>query len=115
MSHGLNRQAFDQRCDVQVQRLGQRPHQQRFAQARDALQQAMPAHEQAGQHAVNDLVVPDDHPPNLLTHRRVPPPEFFGPLLHRLANTHAFLSFQAFFFASNRRSVYDFSVGVSGG
>jgi len=101
--------------EMQIQRQGQRPDQERLAQARHAFQQAMPADEQARQHAVYDLVVADDHPADLLAHRRVPPPEFLRPLLHRLADTHAFsLSFQAFFFASSRRSVYDFSCSAAG-
>ena len=42
--------------------------EQRLAQARHAFEQAMPADEQAGQHAVDDVVVPDDHAANLLAH-----------------------------------------------
>ena len=56
--------------EVQVQRLGQRPHEQRLAQARHAFQQAVPADEHARQHAVHDVVVPDDHAPDLLLDRR---------------------------------------------
>ena len=40
--------------------VGERPHQQRLAQARHAFQERVPADEQAGQDAVDDLVVADD-------------------------------------------------------
>ena len=57
--------------EVQVQRLGQGADQERLAQPRHAFQQAMAAGEQAGQHAVDDLVVADDHPADLFADRRV--------------------------------------------
>ena len=56
--------------EVEVERLGQGPHEQRLAQARHALQQAVPADEQAGQHAVDDFVVSDDHAADLLVDGR---------------------------------------------
>jgi hypothetical protein len=74
--------------ELQVQRLRKRPHQQSLPQARHALQQAMPANEHARQHAVHDVVVPDDHAPNLLLHRRVAIAKLLRLLLHRLADTH---------------------------
>ena len=40
--------------------------------------QAVPADEQAGQHAVDDLVVSDDHPADLLADRRVALDELAG-------------------------------------
>ena len=57
--------------ELQVQGLGQRADQQRLAQPRHAFQQAVPAHEQAGQHAVDDFFVPDDHPGDLLAQGRI--------------------------------------------
>ena len=57
--------------EIQVQRLGQGADQQRLAQARHAFQQAMAADEQAGQHAVDDFVVADDHPADLFADRRI--------------------------------------------
>ena len=50
---------------------GQRAHQQRLAQPGHAFQQAMPADEQAGEHAVHDVVVPDDHAAELFENRLV--------------------------------------------
>ena len=47
--------------EVQVERLGQRADQQRLAQAGHAFEQGVAADEQAGQHAVDDVVVADDH------------------------------------------------------
>ena len=72
--------------EVQIERLGQRAHQQRFAQARHAFQQAMPADEQARQHAVHDFVVPDDHAADLLSHRVIARAKLLGPLLHWFAD-----------------------------
>ncbi len=40
--------------------VGEGPHQQGLAQARHAFQECVPADEQAGQDAVDDLVVADD-------------------------------------------------------
>ena len=51
-------------------------------------EQAMPADEQAGQHAVDDLVVADDHPADLLAHGAVAGDELFGPLLHAFGHVH---------------------------
>ena len=47
--------------EVEVEHLGQRADEERLAQARHALEQGMAADEQAGQDAVDDLVVADDH------------------------------------------------------
>ncbi len=74
--------------EVQVERLGQRAHQQRLAQARHAFQQAVPADEQAGEHAVDDVVVPDDHAADLLADRTVAADKLFRPFLHLFANAH---------------------------
>ncbi len=54
--------------EVQIEHFGQRAHQQRFAQARHAFQQAMAADEQAREHAVHHFVVPHDHAADLLAH-----------------------------------------------
>ena len=53
-----------------------------------ALQQAMAADEQARQHAVDDLVVSDDHAADLLVDGAVAIDELPGPLLHRFRNAH---------------------------
>ena len=50
--------------------------------------QAVPADEQARQHAVHDVVVPDDHPADLLLDRRIAIAKLLRLLLHRLADTH---------------------------
>ena len=47
--------------EVKVERIGQRADEQRLAQAGHAFEQGMAADEQAGQDAVDDLVVADDH------------------------------------------------------
>ena len=47
--------------EVEIDRLGQGSHQQRLAQPGNAFEQRMTADEQAGQDAVDDLVVADDH------------------------------------------------------
>ena len=46
---------------LQRQRVRQRPGHQRLAQPGDAVQQHVPAAEQAHQHQVNDLGLPDNH------------------------------------------------------
>ena len=48
--------------ELQVQRVGQRLHQQRLAQARDAFEQHMAGREQAGEYAVDEVVMTDDAP-----------------------------------------------------
>jgi hypothetical protein len=85
-SHQVGRE-LDAR-KLQVQRLGQRADQQRLAQAGHALQQAVPADEQTGQDAVDDVVVPDDDSADLLAHRAVALDELLGPLLHGFADSH---------------------------
>ena len=80
--------------EVQVERLGQRADQQRLAQPGHAFQQAMSADEQAGQHAVDDIVVADDDPAELLSHRPVAGDELFGLLLHGFAEAHRDGSFR---------------------
>jgi hypothetical protein len=57
--------------EIRGQRFRQRADQQRLAQAGNAFEQAMAADEQAGQHAVDDLVMPDDHAADLLAHGAV--------------------------------------------
>ena len=47
--------------ELQVQRVGQRPDQQRLAQAGHAFEQHVAAGDQGGQRAVDDLLVADDH------------------------------------------------------
>ncbi len=89
MSAGIRSGVNWMREKSQVERLGQRAHQQRLAQARHAFQQAMPADEQAGQHAVDDLVVADDDAADLLADRGIAAHELLGPLFHRFANAHA--------------------------
>ena len=115
--------------ELQVERLGQRADQERLAQPRHAFQQAMPADEQAGQHAVDDLVVADDHPADLFADGLVAGQELLGPAFHGFSNAHAmnpssfvvqeidsrlagpnkfahsFLSSHTFFFAFSNRSV----------
>ena len=73
---------------MQIERLGQRAHQQRFAQARHAFQQTVAADEQASEHAVHDIVVADDHSADLFSHRLIPRAELFRPLLHLFADRH---------------------------
>ena len=46
--------------EVQVERLGQRAHQQRLAQAGHAFEQRVPAGDQADQRLPHELVLPDD-------------------------------------------------------
>ena len=53
-----------------------------------AFEQAVPADEQAGQHAVDDVVVADDDAAEFLAHRAIARDKLFGPLLHILAHTH---------------------------
>ena len=66
MSAGIRSGVNWMREKLQVERLGQRAHQQRLAQARHAFEQAVAADEQAGEHAVDDVVVADDHAAELL-------------------------------------------------
>ena len=68
--------------------MAKRAHQQRLAQARHAFQQAMAADEQAGQHAVDDVVVADDHAAHLISHRLIARAKLFRPLLHLFADRH---------------------------
>ena len=88
MSAGIRSGVNWMRLKLQVERLGQRAHQQRLAQARHAFQQAVAADEQAGEHAVHDVVVADDHAADLLADRLVAADELLGLLLHRFADTH---------------------------
>ena len=60
--------------EVQVQRLGERADQQRLAQPGHAFEQRVAAGEQAGQHAVDDLVVADDHLADLRLQALIPRP-----------------------------------------
>ena len=48
----------------------------------------MTADEQAGQHAVDDLIVTDNNPTDLLANRRIAIDELPGPFFHILSNTH---------------------------
>ncbi len=70
---------------VEVERhgVGQRPHQQRLAQAGHAFQQRVAADEQAGQDAVDDLVVADDHLGDLALHPFVGRAKLLGAGFHR--------------------------------
>ena len=52
--------------ELQVQHVGQRAHEDRLAEARDALEQHVPAGEQARDRQVDDLVVADDAPADFL-------------------------------------------------
>ena len=88
MSAGIRSGVNWMREKSQVERLGQRAHQQRLAQARHAFEQAMAADEQAGEHAVDDFVVPDDHAADLAANGIIALGEQLGPLLHRFGNGH---------------------------
>jgi hypothetical protein len=48
----------------------------------------MAADKQAGQNAVDDLVVADDDPTDFLAHRTIPRDELLGPLLHTIGHAH---------------------------
>ena len=65
--------------EVQIERLGQGADEQGFPQPRHALQEAVPADEEAREHAVHHLAVADDHPPKLFAHFFVPGREFLPP------------------------------------
>ena len=56
---------------MQIERFGERAHEQRFAQPRHAFEQAVAANEKAGQDAVNDVVVADDHAADFFSHRLI--------------------------------------------
>ena len=91
--------------EVEVERRGQGSNQQCLAEPGNAFEQAMPSHEQTGQHAVHDIVVPHDDSANLLTQGVVTVSKFFGLLLHLLANAHgAFLGGVVFMGSFARRS-----------
>ena len=74
--------------ELQAQRFGQRADQQGFAQARHAFQQAMPSDEQASQNAVDDVVVSDDNPADLLAYGRISVDELAGAVFHGFSNAH---------------------------
>ncbi len=74
--------------ELEVERLGERAHQQRFAEAGHALEQAVAADEQAGENAVDDVVVADDDPANLLADRLVAGGKFLGLFFDRCAAAH---------------------------
>ena len=57
--------------------------QQGLAQAGDAFKQGMTADEQARQHSMNDVGVPDDHFGDLGVQLVVSLPKLLGPLRHR--------------------------------
>jgi len=73
--------------ELQVENVGQRPHQHRFAQPRHALEQAVAADQDRGQHPFDDLVVTDDHAADLLADqpKRFPKLRRLG--RHRIANS----------------------------
>ena len=52
-----------------VDRLGERAHEHRLAEAGDAFEQRVTAAEQAHQHALDDLFLADDHRPDLFAER----------------------------------------------
>ena len=70
--------------EVEIERVGKGADQERLAQARHALEQGVAADEQAGQDAVDDLVVADDDLGDLGLHLVVPRPELLGAGFHRL-------------------------------
>ncbi len=72
------------RLKSRLSAFGQRADQQRLAQTRHALEQRVTADEQAGEDAVDNLVVADDDLGNLGLHLVVPRPEFKGAGFHRL-------------------------------
>ncbi len=74
--------------EIEIQGFSQRADQERLAQARHAFQQTVPAGEQASQHAVDNLVVADNHPVNLLADRRVTIDELPGTFFHLFCNAH---------------------------
>ncbi len=55
--------------ELHVQNAGQRADHQRLRQPRHALQQAMPAGEDGGEHLLDDLVLPNDDLLQLLLHQ----------------------------------------------
>ena len=55
--------------ELQVQGVGQRPHQQRLAQAGHAFEQHVAAGDQGGQRALDDLLLADDHLADLVAQR----------------------------------------------
>ena len=73
---------------MEVERLGERPHEECFAEAGHAFQQAMPADEQAREHTVHNFVMPHNHAANLFPHRVVTLSEFLRPFFNRFTNTH---------------------------
>ena len=76
--------------------LGQRLDEQRLGQARHAGEQAVPAGEERDQHLVDDLVLTDDHQPQLLQDLRAPGRdagrELFSVLFRRLVHAESCLS-----------------------
>ena len=75
--------------ELQVERFGQRADQERLAQPRHALQEAMPAHEEAGQYAVDDLVVSHDDPSDLFADGLVTGEKLLRPAFHGFSYAHA--------------------------
>jgi len=69
-------------AELQAQGLRQRADQVGLAQPGHALQQRVPADEQAGQHPVDDLPVADDRLADLLAQPGELAAEFIGGLLH---------------------------------
>ena len=84
MSAGIRSGVNWIREKFRFERLGQRPDEQRLAQAGHAFQQAVPADEQAGQHAVHDVVVPDDHAAELLVNGLVALRELLRPAVQSI-------------------------------
>jgi hypothetical protein len=64
--------------EVAVESLGQGAHQHGLAQAGHAFQQGVAARQQRDQRVAHQLVLPDDHPSDLLFNRRCRLAEFFG-------------------------------------
>ena len=80
--------------EVERDRIGQRAHQKRLAQTRHAFQQRMAADEQAGQDAMDDLVVADDHLGDLRLDLFIRGAEFIGAGFHRFWGGHQRGSFR---------------------
>ena len=83
MSAGIRSGVNWIRLKSSEQRVGQGPDQQGLAQPRDPFQQRMAADEQAGQDAVDDVVVADDHLGDLGLDAGIGVAELGGPGFHR--------------------------------
>jgi hypothetical protein len=73
-------------AELEAQRLRQRANQRGLAEPWHAFEQRMPADEEARQHAVDDLFMPDDRLGDLLLHRLVIAAEAIAQILHLRIN-----------------------------